>query len=172
MKILILYYSKTGFTKRYASWLSEETGGDLIPLKKAGHTCWDKYDIVVLASRFHAGRIQKLSWFKKHVLSVNRRIVMVTGAMPAGEPDIDKAIRQNFPADRDKYAVFYLPSGLCYEKMGAIDRLMMKAFCSMMQKKPDKTPAEQAIAQAITSSFDNSSKEYLKPVVTFLQKNG
>ena len=35
MKTLITYSSQTGFTKKYATWLSEELKADCIPLKEA-----------------------------------------------------------------------------------------------------------------------------------------
>lgn len=31
---LIIYKSKTGFTKRYATWIAEELHADLIPFEK------------------------------------------------------------------------------------------------------------------------------------------
>ena len=35
MKIIIVYSSQTGFTKRYANWLAEELGADVITLADA-----------------------------------------------------------------------------------------------------------------------------------------
>ncbi|WP_022765995.1 hypothetical protein [Butyrivibrio sp. XPD2006] len=35
MKTLIIYTSQTGFTKRYAQWLADRVGGDLLDLKDA-----------------------------------------------------------------------------------------------------------------------------------------
>ena len=35
MKTLIIYTSQTGFTKKYAEWLADRTGGDLLDLKAA-----------------------------------------------------------------------------------------------------------------------------------------
>ena len=35
MKVLVLYESKTGYTRRYAEWISEEVKGDLLTLKEA-----------------------------------------------------------------------------------------------------------------------------------------
>ena len=35
MKTLVIYSSRTGFTKRYAEWIAERTQGDLLELKDA-----------------------------------------------------------------------------------------------------------------------------------------
>ena len=32
-KILIIYYTKTGFTEKYAQWVREETNCELLPLQ-------------------------------------------------------------------------------------------------------------------------------------------
>lgn len=171
MKLLIVYHSKTGFTARYAAWLAEATGGELVPLQKADAARMAAFDTVVFASRFHAGRIQKLGWFCQHAPQGARKLVLVTGASPAGSPDIQTAIGQNFPAGRDRYEVFYLPGGLCYEKMGLLDRLMMRIFRAMTNAKRNKTESEQAMAQALAASYDLSRKEYLQPVLDCLAQS-
>ena len=35
MKTLIIYTSHTGFTRKYAEWLADRMGGDLMELKDA-----------------------------------------------------------------------------------------------------------------------------------------
>ena len=42
MKTLIIYTSQTGFTKKYAEWLAERTGGDVLELKEAKKVYVDK----------------------------------------------------------------------------------------------------------------------------------
>ena len=35
MKVAVIYNSQTGFTKKYAEWISEATGADCLELKVA-----------------------------------------------------------------------------------------------------------------------------------------
>ncbi len=35
MKTIVIYNSQTGFTKRYAEWITEATGADLLELSTA-----------------------------------------------------------------------------------------------------------------------------------------
>lgn len=35
MKTIVIYNSQTGFTKRYAQWIAEETGADCLELSTA-----------------------------------------------------------------------------------------------------------------------------------------
>ena len=67
---------------------------------------------------------------------------------------------------------FSLPSvsfPLRTEKMPFLDRMMMKAFRSMMKRKKAKTEADRQMAQAIAGSYDISSKEYIVPLIAALK---
>lgn len=64
MKTLVLYYSKTGFTQRYAEWIAEETDADCEPFDHRDGVRFGDYDAVLFGSSVHAGSIRKLKWFK------------------------------------------------------------------------------------------------------------
>ena len=63
MREIIVYCSKTGFTKRYAQWLQESLGCSCIPWEEVQTVGLGSYDTVIFASWIHAGKIQRLSWF-------------------------------------------------------------------------------------------------------------
>ena len=44
MKSIVIYNSKTGFTKKYAEWISEAAGCECVELKKAGKVKLAEYD--------------------------------------------------------------------------------------------------------------------------------
>lgn len=169
MKTLLIYYSKTGFTKRYATWLSEEIDCDLQPFDPSLRINKDSYDTIIFASWLHAGSIQKLDWLKKQDLSSLRKIIMVTGASPESHSAVEQDLRKHFPEQSPTLRAFYLPAGLSYENMGFIDKGMMKAFSSILNKKKNKTPMEETMCRSIQSSFDHCSREYLKPVIEYLR---
>lgn len=168
MNTLIIYYSKTGFTKRYATWLSEMGDYKLLTYKEAQQTTLSSYDCIIFASWFHAGSIKKLDWFKQNCNFCKHKIVLATGASPSDSPEITAAMEKNFPNDGSDYQTFYLRSGLAPEKMGFGDKLMIQMFRKMMAKKSDKTAYEIELTEALSSSFDYCSKEYLAPVIDYL----
>ena len=95
----------------------------------------------------------------------------MTGATPnAAEDTINEFWRQNLTGDElKKIPHFYMQSGLCYEKMGFVDKLMMKIFAAMMAKKKDKSSYEKDLGQVISGSYDISSEKYVEPLVAFLK---
>ncbi len=48
MKTLIIYKSKTGFTKWYAEFIAKEVGGNLLDFKEVTAEIMSGYDVVVL----------------------------------------------------------------------------------------------------------------------------
>lgn len=181
-KIAIIYKSSTGFTEKYAKMIQEETACDLYNIKscpqKQLKSLPNEYDIIIYGSRFHAGMADGL---KKAInLFYNkgkaRFAVFATGAMPSGTEEMKQILEQswknNFTAEQlEKIPHFYFQAGLCYEKMSAMDRFMMKCFCKMLKNKKDKTPADIETEKAVEKSFDISSREFIKPLTDYLANN-
>lgn len=173
-KILIIYKSRTGFTKRYAEMITEEIDCTLIDYKSITATTMSEFDTVVFGSRAHAGMIDGYKKAKEmfQKSAAKKFILFVTGATPnAAEEVIKEFWKQNLSTDElENIPHFYMQSGLNYEKMSLPDKAMMKMAAAMMKKKKEKDSYEREFEQAITSSYDISSKEYIKPLISFLKE--
>ena len=170
MKSIVIYNSKTGFTKKYADWISEAAGCEAVPLKKAGKIKLAEYDAIVFGSWCMAEAITKLAWFKKQfpgLAAVGKKLcVFLVGASPAEAPEAQAALRKNFTDDEwSKIKAFYCPGGLNYEKMGWSSRTMLKMFVKMLSNKKDITEKELAQVQMLAKSYDISDKKYIEPIV-------
>ena len=62
-KILIIYKSSTGFTKRYAELLAKRLGCALADFKNIRPAFLSGYDIIIFGTRAHAGSIDGLKNF-------------------------------------------------------------------------------------------------------------
>lgn len=172
--ILLIYKSVTGFTKRYAQWIAEETGCTLSEYHKRMAEQMAPYDTVIFASRAHAGRIDGLPDIRRQFQQsgARRLILCVTGAMPGTAGNIiDDFWKQNLTEEEQKAIPhFYMPGGLCYERMPLTDRLIMKAAAAMIRRKKDKSDQDRQMEQAIRGSYDISSKEFIRPLMAYLKK--
>jgi len=66
MKTLIVYASQTGFTKKYAEWISEKLDADLWTadeLKKKPDDCFSPYDEVIYGGWASMGKVVKSDIF-------------------------------------------------------------------------------------------------------------
>lgn len=174
MKGIIIYKSRTGFTQRYAQWISEELKYDIESYQDIRKDSIEQYDLVIYGGNLYAGKIDGLAKIKD-LVSNNKKcrlMVFATGASPAeAEEEIDKVWSENLSAEELKEVPhFYMPGGLNYEKMGFVDRTLMRIFSKMMEKKKDKTASDEECAKAITASYDISSKDYIKPLVKYIKE--
>lgn len=171
MKTAVIYTSQTGFTKKYAQWISEETGADCFELGTAKKQDFDQYDAIVFGGWACAGKISKLSWFKSHMAQWLGKLLIVfcTGGSPAESPEIETFLRNNFSeAEREKVSVFYCPGGFQYEKMSAGSKLIMKMFQKMVGAKKDKTEVDREMLKMISHSYDISDKKYVEPIIKLI----
>ena len=156
MRLLVVYTSKTGFTKRYAQWLAEDLSGDCFPLEQAARVDFSGYDAVAFGSSVHAGGVRKLAWLKKRLpaLAGKRVALFFTGAMP--------------PQERQQVKAFYLWGGLNYQAMGPVDKWMMGVFRKMLASQKNPSPEDKLAAQMVGSSYDKTDRASLKPLEDYL----
>lgn len=173
MKTAVIYNSQTGFTKKYAEWISKEAGADCIELRSAKKQNFDKYDAIVFGGWACAGRISKISWFKSNIdkWSDKTLITFCTGGTPAESPEIETFLSNNFSqTERKKVHVFYCPGGFNYDKMSAGSKLMMKMVQKMVGAKKDKTESDIEMLKMISRSYDISDKKYIEPIINLLHE--
>ncbi len=172
-KIIVIYKSKTGFTRKYAEMIAEEIGCTTADYKTVTVETMSKYDTVIFGSRTHAGRIDGYKKAKELFdKSTSKNLILfATGATPNDAEDVIKDIwSQNLSADElENIPHFYMQSGLCYEKMSFMDKMMMKMVATMLKKKEDKNAHEKGFEQSIASSYDSSSKVFIEPLVSLLK---
>ncbi len=172
MKIVVIYNSKTGFTKRYAEWIAEATGADCFELSVAKKKDLTAYEAIIFGGWACAGSISKISWFKGNIdkWADKKLIAFCVGGSPIDNPEIEVALNQNFSEmERKKVKTFYCPGGFNYEKMSTPSKLMMKMFAKTLKAKKDKTEAEQVMVKMISSSYDISDKKYIEPILQCLR---
>lgn len=173
MKIIVIYNSQTGFTKRYAEWISEATGADCLELSEAKRISMDTYEAIIFGGWACAGSISKINWFKGNVdkWTDKKLIAFCVGGSPIDSPEIEQFLKQNFKeSNLKKVDVFYCPGGFNYEKMSTPSKLMMKMFIKMLKSKKDKTESEQEMIKMISHSYDISDKKYIEPILQCLKR--
>lgn len=171
MEAVVIYESKTGFTKRYAEWIAEELKCDIFDYESVSLPSITKYSLIIYGTRIHAGKVDGLKKIKALFANNTNIIVFATGGTPsAAENTINTIWKTSFSEDElIKIPHFYMQGGLNYGKMGVVDRLIMKTLAKILSRKKGKNSDEIGCEQAIGSSYDISSREYILPLVQFVQ---
>ena len=172
--IIVLYRSKTGFTKWYAEQIAAELDCAAVALSAVRREQLSACDTLIFGGRAHAGRLSGLSRARKLAerSGIKRLVIFATGATPNRAEDTVSAFwRNNLSAQElERIPHFYMQSGLRYEAMGPVDKLMMKGLSSMLRKKKDPSPEDLEMARMIETSSDYSSPECIVPLVNMLKE--
>ncbi len=172
MKSIVIYNSKTGFTKKYAFWIAEKANAECVELNEAKKMNLESYNAIVFGGWALGGSISKLNWFKKNISkwSEKKLIVFCVGASPAENPEINETLPKNFSKEELEIVKwFYCPGGLDYERMTATSRMMMKTFVKVLKAKKDKTEMEMEQIRILSSSYDISDIKYIEPIIDYLK---
>jgi menaquinone-dependent protoporphyrinogen IX oxidase len=173
MNAIVVYKSKTGFTKQYAEWISEKLGCTAIPIKEASAATLQPYDLVIYGGGIMAGTIGAFKKFKELMKSLNGKKLIVFAVGLAGIEEEDSrqmVIKTNFTEEeKNSIPYFYFQGGLNYDKMGFFGKRILKMVSSMMAKKADKTPEEIKMAESMKSSCDYTKIEYIEPLITYVK---
>lgn len=136
MKVLVTYQSKTGFTKKYAEWISEELKCDLKELKNVKDV--NDYDLVIHGGWIMGGVIKGVKKIKK--LGPKKLIVFGVGLTPKKSLNTDKMIKDNKLEDTP---FFYFEGGTNPKKMGFFGRTIVKLVTKKKVTYEDNTKKEE-----------------------------
>lgn len=161
MKTIVLYESGTGFTRQYAEWIAEALGCESQPVKQMTADALAGFDRVLFGGWVMGNTIAGLDKLQK--LGTAPAGVFAVGATPSGESVREAIYTQN----KLTGPFFYFEGGFRFEKLGFLQRSMLKMVKSSIAKKKDKTEQDIFMEQALGASFDHSSRDCIAPLTAF-----
>ncbi len=175
MKPVVIFKSKTGFTKKYADWLVEDLSADVFEASTVDINMLDQYDTIIYGGSLHAVGIIGINFITSNFdkLKNKKLVVFATGASPSSEEVIKEIITNNIPEDQQKnIEFFYLRGGFNYEKLPPGDKVLMALLKWRIKrkKKQNKTLSrdEKGMLAAYNKPVDFTKKEYLYDIVNYV----
>ena len=168
MKTAVVYRSVSGFTKKYAEWISEELQWDLYPLSECSRNILMKYDAVIYGGPLHAAGIAGLKSFKKMLKNNDdfKVAVFACGASPPDEKVLEEVKKRNFSeAELELIPFHYLRGGFDFSKLNLINKFLMSIMKKMLQKKKERTEEEQDMLDSYDNPVDFTEREQIKPLI-------
>lgn len=158
--MVIVYESKTGFTKRYADMLAEKTRMKVFFVKELSKVNHDEE--IIFLGWMKAGKIQGLDKLRKH----NVKAVCASGTGRTAEPNTETVIARN---KIEGIPFFYLRGG-CFplKELKGMDKIMMSMFLKMLKGRKDKDEKLEEAITIIENGFDGVKEENLTPVLEWL----
>lgn len=174
-KVLVVYKSKYGSTKRYAEWIASEAGADLCESSSIKANDLNKYDTIVFGGFLHAVGISGVKIitdnFKK--LMDKKIIVFAVGCSPERASDIDKVFSNNFKDDiKNKVNFFYLRGAFNYKKLDFADKMMMNALKMKLKRMKEEEITEdvKGLLDCYDNAVDWTDKRAIEPIIRCINK--
>jgi menaquinone-dependent protoporphyrinogen IX oxidase len=171
VKTVVIYKSKTGFSKKYAMWIAEELCADIFEVSEVNIERVKIYDTVIYGGSLHAVGINGVNFITKNFdkLKEKKIIVFATGASPVRENVISEVINRNFTAEhQNNMKFFYLRGGFDYSKLGFGDKFLMILLKLRIKSKKELTPDEKGMLTAYNKPVDFTRKENIKELITYV----
>lgn len=168
MKTIVIYQSKTGFTKKYADWIAQELACEAIPLEECRPGRVQEYDRVIYGGAIMAGQVKSWNKIKKNVELRGKHLVLFgVGATARDAKEVIEGMRQaNLTEEEQKdIPFFYMEGGIDYGHMGFMAKNMLRMMYKSLKKKTDRTPEEEGMMNALAASNDRSKREYIIPLI-------
>jgi hypothetical protein len=158
--MIIVYQSKTGFTKKYADMLSEKSKLKVFPVREIAKIPQDEE--IIFLGWMKIGKIQGLNKLRKY----NVKAVCGSGTARTAEPDNETVIARN---KIENIPFFYLRGG-CFplKELKGLDKIMMSMFIKMLKSLKDKDEKTEESISMIQNGFNGVKEENLTPVVQWL----
>ncbi|MBO4679050.1 MAG: flavodoxin [Lachnospiraceae bacterium] len=175
MKTLVVYTSQTGFTKKYAGWLAEKTGGDVFDVKdvqKKPDSFFADYDAIVYAGWVMAGKVVKANWLfgKASSFADKRLAVVAVGGCPNEAPEVQEALKTIVPDElKATIPAFYCQGGFNYAKMNTASRMALKMFIGMLKSRKNQTEDQKRMVELISHDYDIADPNLLEPVIKYIE---
>lgn len=170
-KAIVLYQSKYGAAKKYAFWLAEELGCDLLETKQAMILTLEKYDLIIFGGGIYASGIAGISYLKKHYdrLKEKKILIFAVGASPYNEKAIEELKKRNLPEVLGQIPLFYCRGAWRESAMTLQDRLLCRMLKKTVAKKDPAhyEPWEAALMETMGLDSDWTDKTYLNPIIEY-----
>lgn len=158
--MIIIYESKTGFTKKYADMLAAKTKLNVLQVKEISRISQDEE--IIFLGWLKVGKIQGLNKLKKH------RVIAVCGSGTAqtAEPNTETVVARN---KIENIPFFYLRGG-CFplRELKGMDKIMLSMFVKILKGRKDKDEKTEEAISNIENGFDGVKENNLEPVLNWI----
>ena len=174
MKVVVIYQSKTGFTKKYAEWIAEELRADLFARSEITAKSLDLYDTVIFGGGLYVVGINGVKFIKDNLAKLKGKkvVVFTSGCTPTREHTITEVRDKNFtPQQQKQIGFFYLRGGFDYSKLNAWDKLLMTLLKWKIMNKKHPTADERGMLAAYNQKTDFTQRKNIEDLISYVNSD-
>ncbi|HEX3047847.1 MAG TPA: flavodoxin domain-containing protein [Bacillota bacterium] len=173
MKTVVLYKSKTGFTKKYADWIAGELAADLYESSQITIEEITTYDTVIYGGGLYIIGINGVELITQNLAKLQGKKIVVfgVGASPGREEEIREVQDANFTLEQQQQIrFFYLRGGYDYHKLKPVDKVLMILLKWKIKLKPKTklTADERGMLAAYQHPADFTRKKNIEELIAYV----
>lgn len=155
MKTAVVYQTETGFTKEVAARLAQLVQGDLFDWKKVRRDQLGDYEAIAYGGPLYASQVQGKKFLTKAPNWQDKKLLLFTTGMSEKTEDLVQLLKEkNLSQDQAKTIAFgYCRGGFNFQKLGFLNKLLMRAFRSKLKAELTKNRTDPS-ALAALKAFD------------------
>lgn len=173
MKTIIIYRSKYGSTKAYATWIAEAVGGDLCKAKSVSVKKLKEYDTIIYGGGLYAEKIKGINFIIKSYEELKNKniIVFTTGITPTTYRDYYDNINKKGlePHMIGKIKFYNYPGKMILSELSLLHKAMIKSLKKMVSKKENLTEMEKMLIDMCSADADLTDKNAIGELVEYVK---
>lgn len=171
-KIVVVYESKSGHTKQYAEWISEELNADLFEARAATVELLQDYDLIIYGGRLYIIGIDGVKLITKNEAKLKDKhiVVWATGANPGRPEELESVWKKNFTLEQlARIKTFYLRGGFDYSKLSFKDKAFMQMMKLNIKRTRHRSQDQEELLQAFKTPVNFVAKENIQPLLAYVR---
>jgi flavodoxin len=174
-KIVVVYKSKYGSTKKYAESISDRLNAELFECSDIKPDKLNEYDTIIFGGGLYASGINGISLITKNYQSIKDKnlIVFTVGLASTDDKEIFKPIiEKNFAEEMsNKIRFFHMRGGIDYKKLSFVHKPMMAMMKKIVSKKKEEelTDEDKMMLDTYGDKVDFTDINTIEPLVQFVE---
>jgi len=162
MKTIVIYKSKSGYTKTYAEWIAEELKCDLAENINVSIEKLQVYHTIIYGGGLYAIGINGISLITRNFEAIKNKniIVWATGSCPGRADEIEGVW---------KMKLFYLRGGFDYKRLSKGDKLLMSMLKMRLKSKKERSEDEEGLLKAYDIPEYHCFKDNIRQIVAYVR---
>ncbi|MBC5997891.1 flavodoxin [Romboutsia ilealis] len=168
METIVIYKSKTGFTKRYAEFIAEDLDAEIYELQEIKIEDINKYDTIVYGGGLYAGSINGIDFINKNIDNFKKHkiIVFATGLCTGSDDEVNNIKDSNFNKEQIKNIdFFYLRGGFNFNTLTILDKILMILMKLKLMFKKNLNNDEKSMLNAYDHPVDFVDRKNISKLI-------
>ncbi|MGN0621907.1 MAG: flavodoxin domain-containing protein [Porcipelethomonas sp.] len=170
MKTIVVYRSKTGYTRRYAQWIAEELHCDI--KENAALSDIMDYDMIICGGGMYAGGMNGVKLITRNLekLADKKLILFAVGANSGRDKDIipfwDRLLTKE---QQQSIGHFFLRGGFDFSRLSKGDKILMTMMKKRLEKIEDPDEDAKGLLAAYDVPVDFTDKKNIKELLDYVK---